>query len=314
VRLTRSRLEQRQNRGMELTPTTPRPAAFYDGGLPPGDPRPDLRAKVMFERVEKESGSGLARESFRMLRRIAYHDEVFGEILVPADLETFETDFASVPALFTWLVPKTGTHLPAALLHDGLVGGRDYVATAYPPGADPVDRVDADLVFRRAMRDSYIPFIRRWLVWSAVTLGTIKAGSENWSRAQHLRYLLTALGTLLAVAALGIVATLDLFDVVDWLPWMGADRGFLLELVGGLAGAIVIPLVLGLTWGRFAVAGAVTGIALAVLLHVTALLLAVTALYQVSERVARRTPIAGLVATALVLGASLVLTVLLVGT
>ncbi len=249
-----------------------------------------------------------------MLRRIAYDDEVFGEILVPADPATFETDFASVPALLTWLVPKTGTHLPAALIHDGLVGGMDYVATGYPPGEDPVDRVDADLVFRRAMRDSYIPFIRRWLVWSAVTLGTIKDGSENWTRAQHLRYLLTALGSLLIVAVLGIVATLDLFDVVAWLPWMGEDRGFLLELLGGLAGAIVIPLLLGLTWGRFAVAGAVTGIALAVLLHVTALLLAVTALYQLSEWVARRQPVAGLVATALVLGASLVLTGLLVGT
>ena len=95
---------------------------------------------------------------------------------------------------------------------------------------------------------------------------------------------------------------------------MGADRGFLLELAGGLAGAIVIPLLLGLTWGRFAIAGAVTGIALAVLLHVTALLLGLTAIYQPAERVARRTPVAGLVATALVIAASLVLTVLLVGT
>ena len=95
---------------------------------------------------------------------------------------------------------------------------------------------------------------------------------------------------------------------------MGADRGFLLELAGGLAGAIVIPLLLGLTWGRFAIAGAVTGIALAVLLHVTALLLGLTAIYQAAERVARRTPVAGLVATALVIAASLVLTVLLVGT
>ena len=76
----------------------------------------------------------------------------------------------------------------------------------------------------------------------------------------------------------------------------------------------MVPLLLGLTWGRFAVAGAVTGIALAVLLHVTAMLLAVTALYQLAERVARRTPIAGLVATAVVIAASLVLTVLLVGT
>ncbi len=298
---------------MELAPTTPRPTAFYDGGLPPGDSHPELPAKVMLERIETDAG-GRARESFRMLRRIAYHDEEWGEILVPADLETFETDFASVPGLLTWLVPKTGAHLPAALIHDGLVGRRDYVATSYPPGDDPIDRVAADLVFRRAMRDSLIPIIRRWLVWSAVTLGTILHGSGRWSRREHLRYLLVAIGTLAIVAALGVAATLDLFDVVAWLPWMGDDRGFVLELVGGLAGAIVIPLLLGLTWGRFAIAGAVTGIALAVLLHVTVVLLLLTALYQLSERVARRTPIAGLVATGLVLAASLLLTVLLIGT
>lgn len=298
---------------MELGPTTPRPAAFYDGGLPPGEPRPDLPAKVMLERIESGSGQQ-PRESFRMMRRIAYRDEVWGEILVPADPGAFDTDFASVPGLFTWLVPRTGAHLPAALVHDGLVGGKDYVATGYPPGEDPINRVDADLVFRRAMRDSYIPLIRRWLVWSAVTLGTIWNGSENWSRREHLRYLVTAIGSLALIAGLGIAATLDLFDVVAWLPWMGADRGFLLELVGGLAGAIVIPLVLGLAWGRFAVAGAVTGIALAVLLHVTALLLGLTLLYRVAEWIARRTPIAGLVATVVVLAASLLLTVLLIGT
>jgi hypothetical protein len=300
---------------MELGPTTPRPAAFYDGGLPPGGSRPDLPAKVMLERVELSDGGPDARprETFRMLRRIGYRDEEYGEILVPADLATFETDFASVPTLLTWLVPKTGAHLPAALVHDGLVGDNDYVATERP-GADPIDRVGADLVFRRAMRDSSIPVIRRWLVWSAVTLGTIWYGSECWSRWRHARYLAAAVGTLVVVATLGVIATLDLFDVVAWLPWMGAGRGFLLELVGGFAGAIVIPLLLGLSWGRFAIAGAVTGIALAVLLHVTVLLLAVTALYQAAERVARRTPIAGLVATAVVLGASLLLTVLLIGT
>jgi hypothetical protein len=298
---------------MELTPTTPHPSAFYDGGLPPGEPRPDLPATIMLERIESDSG-GRPRESFRLLRRIAYRDEEYGEILVPADPGAFETDLASVPTLFTWLVPKTGTHLPAALIHDGLVGGHDYVATGYPPDADPIDRVAADLVFRRAMRDSYIPLIRRWLVWSAATLGTIRSGSGRWTRREHLRYLVPAIASLVLVAALGAVATLDLFDVVAWLPWMGADRSFALELVGGLAGAIVIPLVLGLTWGRFAIAGAVTGIALAVLLHVTALLLALTALYQLAERVARRTPVFGLVVTGVALAASLALTLLLVGT
>lgn len=301
---------------MELTPTTPQPAAFYDGGLPPGRSRRELPAKIMLERIEHDH-RGRPRETFRLLRRIAYEDEEYGEILVPADPATFETDFASVPTLLTWLVPRTGAHLPAALVHDGLVGGVggvDYVATRYRDGADPIDRVAADLVFRRAMRDSYIPLIRRWLIWSAVTLGTIYHGSTRWSRAQHLRYRLAAGGSLLLIGFLGVVATLDLFDVVAWLPWMGDDRGFLVELVGGLAGAVVVPLLLGLTWGRFAVAGVVTGIALAVLLHVTALLLVVTGVYQVAERVARRTPVAGLVATVVVLAASLLLTVLLIGT
>jgi hypothetical protein len=292
---------------MELGPTTPRPSAFYDGGLPPGDPRPDLPAKIMLERIETASGRQ-PREAFRMLRRIAYKDEEYGEILVPADLDAFETDFASVPALLTWLVPKTGAHLPAALIHDGLVGDKDHVA------AEPIDRVAADLVFRRAMRDSYIPLIRRWLVWAAVSLGTIWNGSESWSPARHLRYRVAAFGSLVFIAVLGVLATLDLFDVIAWLPWMGAGRGFVLELVGGLAGAVVFPLLLGLTWGRFAIAGAVTGMALAVLLHVTALLLGLTALYRVAEWVARRTPVAGLVATAVVLAASLLFTVLLVGT
>lgn len=292
---------------MELGPTTPQPTAFYDGGLPPGGPRRDLPAKIMLERIE-EAVNGRPRESFRMLRRIAYDDERYGEILVPADPAAFATDFASVPTLLTWLVPRTGAHLPAALVHDGLVGTQDYLAS------QEIERVEADLVFRRAMRDSGIPLIRRWLVWSAVSLGTIWSGSASWSGAQRLRYRVAAFGSLLVVAALGVIATLDLVDVVAWLPWMGADRGFLLELVGGLAGAVVVPLVLGLTWGRFAIAGAVTGIALAVLLHVTALLLAVTGAYQLAERVARRTPLFGLVATGIVLAASVVLTLLLVGT
>lgn len=269
---------------MDLEPAAPQPTKFYDGGLPPGTPRPDLPLKVMLERIVTPAGRR-PRESFRLLRRIAYRDDVYGEILVPADLATFDTDFASVPALFTWLVPKTGAHLPASLIHDGLVGGRDYVATEHPGAVDPIDRVAADAVFRRAMRDSGIGPIRQWLVWSAVTLGTIWSGSRAWTRAQHLRYLLPAAATLVIVAALGVLATLDLFDVIDWVPWMG-DHPFGVELLTGLAGAVVVPLLLGLTWGRFVVAGLVSCIALAVLLYVTVALALITLCYQAAEWVA----------------------------
>ncbi|WP_182379791.1 DUF1353 domain-containing protein [Nocardioides sp. WS12] len=294
---------------MDLEPEKPQPSKFYDGGLPPGEPRPDLPVKVMLERIEKPSGRK-QRESFLLLRRIAYRDDVYGEILVPADPATFETDFTSVPTLFTWLVPKTGAHLPAALIHDGMVGAHDYVATGYPPGQDPIDRVAADAIFRRAMRDSMIGPIRQWLVWSAVTLGTIWGGSTAWSTTRHWRYRIAALASILVVVALGVIATLDLFDVVAWLPWMGEGRSFAVELVGGLAGAVVVPLLLGLTWGRFAVAGVVSCVALAVLLHVTVLLGLISVAYLGAEWVARRKPVAMIVLAGVVIAAHLVLVLL----
>jgi len=288
-------------------PVQPDPNRFYDGGTATEPPDPGHQPRIVLERLEHGD-----TERFRMDRRIAYRDREYGELLVPSDLATFVTDLTSVPTLFTWLVPKTGRHLPATLVHDGLVhphGPPTYISS---DGHD-LDRVEADRVLRAAMRDVGVGPVRGWLIWSAVTLGTIWSGDARWSRALHLRYLLTMIATLATVVVLGVIATLDLFDVVDWLPWMG-DRAWWVELAGGLAGAIVIPLVLGLAWGRFAIAGAIAGIALAVLLHATVLLAAITALCQASEWLARRRPYGALVGLAVVLAACVVLTVLLVVT
>ncbi|MBW8752376.1 MAG: hypothetical protein JF565_13275, partial [Propionibacteriales bacterium] len=73
------------------------------------------------------------------------------------------------------------------------------------------------------------------------------------------------------------------------LPWMG-DRGWFTELAGGLSGAVVIPLFLSLFWGRFRIAGAVVGVTLAVLLHVTVALLGLTAAYRGLEWLTARVP------------------------
>ena len=109
------------------------PRRFYDGGtLPtaagPGEPPdPGADPRIVLERHSEEGV-----ETFALERRLAYRDRHLGELLVPADAD-FRTDLTSVPALFTWLVPKTGAHLPAALLHDALVAGRgdptSYVST-----------------------------------------------------------------------------------------------------------------------------------------------------------------------------------------
>jgi hypothetical protein len=279
---------------MRLDPVTQEGRRFYDGGVdadadhPAEPPDPTSDPKIVLVRVAEHG-----HEQFAMQRRIAYRDRHLGELLVPRVTSTFRSDLTSVPALFTWLVPKTGQHLPATLLHDGLIhppGDVTYVST----DGHVVLRAEADRVLRDAMADAGTALIRRWLVWSAVATATMLSGAgTGWSRAEAWRYRLTAALTVLVVVVLGFCATLDLLDVhlagVPELPWMG-DRGWFTELAGGLSGAVVVPLFLSLAWGRFRIAGAVVGVTLAVLLHVTVALLGLTAAYRALEWLTARVP------------------------
>lgn len=288
---------------------------FYDGGtLPrdglPGEPAdPTSDPRIVLERHSEEGV-----ETFALERRLAYLDRHLGELLVPADLG-FRTDLTSVPALFTWLVPKTGAHLPAALLHDALVGGRADPASYVSTDGHAVDRVTADRIFRDAMADTGTGVIRRWIVWTAVTVATIFVGREvPWSHARHWSYRLAAATTILAIGYIGYSATSDLVDrswvgAVD-LPWMG-DRAWSVEVAGGLAGAVVIPLALSLLWGRLRTAGAIAGVMLAVLIHVTVGLALIGSTYLALERLSRRAPLVAWGLAGVVVVASLVVLVTL---
>lgn len=281
------------------------PRRFYDGGvLAIGDriglpPDPGVDPRIVLERHLEDD-----LETFSLERRIAYRDRHLGEILIPASPD-FRTDLTSTPALFTWLVPKTGAHLPAALVHDALVAGGGDPSYTSTDGHD-INRVEADRVFRDAMADTGTGVVRRWIVWAAVTAATIfvKDGLP-WTPLVNWLHRFGAGVSIVAVVCLGYSATGDLFDL-DWplagqLPWMG-DRVWWLEVIGGFAGAIVIPLALSLLWGRFLVAGVISCVMLAVLLHVTVGLAAISLTYQVLERLARRAP---LLAQALAIGAAL---------
>lgn len=201
-------------------------------------------------------------ETFAMRRRLGYldrhHDEPF---VVPADLDSFRSDLTSVPTLFTWLVPRTGQHLPAALIHDGLVLGRDEPVSHIGP---EVDRVEADRIFRDAMGDLGTGLVRRWLVWTAVVIASLLlAARQAW------RWRLVITGSGIIVLGLGAVATLDALDVIEVLPWMG-DRVWWREILGGAVGAVAIPTVISLIgWRGFRIAGVIAGVALALLIHVT---------------------------------------------
>src|SRR5438093_10277510 len=84
------------------------------------------------------------------------------------------TDFASVPKVFVWFLPRYGRYTKAAILHDYLW------RKAVPQGR--ITRLHADALFRRAMRDLHVAFLRRWIMWAAVRWGALtKAdGRKDW--------------------------------------------------------------------------------------------------------------------------------------
>lgn len=232
---------------------------------------PSDRWSIVLRHVEDDT-----QDSWYLERRLGYRDKELGDIVVPRNKATFTTDLTSVPQMFTWLVPRTGTHLAAALVHDALTppfseqGKPDWETPDLP-----ITQLQADRVFRSAMADLGTPLLRRWMVWSAVSIPTA------W-QVSKVRAVLGYL-SLAAIVVLGWFATLDLFDRGQWLPWM-ANRTWYVELLLGAAGAILVPLVLALLWpSGLRKAGAITGVALAALLHVTIAVAAVTFGYQFAE-------------------------------
>lgn len=121
------------------------------------------------------------------LFRMPFHSELFikeagdndWQLTAPlrysASRQSFEipaeatTDFASVPVLFQWLIPRSGRYTKAAVLHDFLWR---------TPGIG-VSRGDADGIFRRCMRELKVPFLRRWLMWAGVRLGSLWKSKFN---------------------------------------------------------------------------------------------------------------------------------------
>lgn len=245
-----------------------------DGGFFDGESLdPDQPMRIELERVVEHG-----RELWMLRRRIAYQDPRYDEPhVVPGDSDVFRTDLTSVPRLFSWLVSRTGGHLPAALLHDGLVRSEHEPISYLGPA---VDREEADRIFRDAMGSLGTSLLRRWLMWTAVIIASVAIGAVR--PVTYLRAVV--FGSLAAIVALGVAATLDLFDVWVRLPWMG-DRPWNQELIGGAIAALVVPLVLSVAWLRLWRAGMIAGLALAFLLHVSALLLVLMGLFMLAERV-----------------------------
>jgi hypothetical protein len=142
--------------------------------------------------------------------------------VVPAG---FTTDFASVPRVFAWLLPRYGRYTKAAILHDWLWSEARHRRFS---------RSDADGIFRRAMRELGVPFLRRWLMWGAVRWGTVwKSGPGELLRPGfgHL-FALLLVSVLAVVYAVVPVAVVLVALVVFWICEVVAFA--LLKLGGAL--------------------------------------------------------------------------------
>ncbi len=134
------------------------------------------------------------------------------EFVVPSGTAT---DFASVPRVFVWLLPRYGRYTKAAILHDHL--WRNLAADG------SISWVDADALFRRAMRDLGVPFLRRWLMWAAVRWAALlkPGGRSGWWREAWRVVLLTAVAAPIVVPpAAAVVVALAMFYVVEWVLYV----------------------------------------------------------------------------------------------
>lgn len=93
------------------------------------------------------------------VRSIKYKSDKAGEIIeIPAG---FETDLASIPRMFTGLIPVNGRHRNAAIVHD-------YLYVSKP---DWCSRAMADGIFLEAMAVLGEAGWRRYAMYAAVRVG-----------------------------------------------------------------------------------------------------------------------------------------------
>ncbi|NEK60413.1 DUF1353 domain-containing protein [Geodermatophilus sabuli] len=137
--------------------------------------------------------------------------------VVPAG---FRTDFATVPRLVTWLVPRFGAFTLAAVLHDWLCteGIRSGAVTSR----------QADGLFRRVMRESGVPVLRRWLMWAGVRWGALTSALRRpgWAYSAPGVLAVSVLAAPVVVPpALAIVPGLLVYALAEWVVGPFAPAG-----------------------------------------------------------------------------------------
>lgn len=125
------------------------------------------------------------------------------------------TDFASVPRVFVWFLPRYGRYTKAAILHDYL--WRELACRG------ELSYVDADGLFHRAMRDLGVPFLKRWILWGAVRWGALVklGGRKGWLREFPKLAAITLVALPIVVPPAVVVGVaLVVFYVIEVMVWV----------------------------------------------------------------------------------------------
>ncbi len=165
------------------------------------------------------------------------------------------TDLTSVPQPLRWFVSQYGTHTPAALIHDRLIG-------IDPPLVGLTDAY-ADRYFRVMLQDLGVRWIRRWLMWTAVALRTRSKAGVALLCGLVLWTLASLVGMTLAVVALvnrdwGLLVITALAPFAFALLW---GRQYGAGLLGALAAPWILPPTVlgGIGYGIYALLERITG-------------------------------------------------------
>lgn len=181
-----------------MTPTVPVPDSGA-GGFEPG-------AEVRVRQLDDRDWEVLAGFVYRTPST---------SISVPTGLRT---DFASVPRVFAWLLPRYGRYTLSAILHDHL--WQDLA----PAGV--VTMRDADRIFRDALASQGVSILRRWLMWTAVRYAALVRpnGREDWLSDAPAIALVTVLAAPVVLPpALVVGVGLAAFYLADLLVWTSAQ-------------------------------------------------------------------------------------------
>ncbi len=149
-------------------------------------------------------------KDFKVVHGFRYKDQYDHDKVYTVTDET-ETDLASVPFFLQWLVLSYGKHTSAAIVHDVYWGPKEQNQTR-------AELRQANTAFRHAMWESDVPFLRRWFMWTAVTLAML-GKSQDWPRvAIWAAGLVTVVAAVLAangvVVAWPVVAVVGVAAVV----------------------------------------------------------------------------------------------------